>query len=117
MKTFLTDYLKDEMDLSPVELTERINEAESVFKDTCEFIYTQLGEKPFQIRNRFNYAILDSVFCTCIQAMQMGITDVNERFARLKQDAEFVECVTANTSDQSTVTKRFAKARHYLLDD
>jgi chromosome partitioning protein len=36
-------------------------------------------------------------------------------FEKLKEDAVFIESVTANTSDQSAVAKRFEKAREYLL--
>lgn len=117
MKAFLNRYLIEGLTKSSDELERIIAKTKDLFKHTCDFIYEQLGEKPFQVKNRFNYAVLDSVFCTCIQAMGKGTTDIKARFEKLKDDEEFVKNVTANTSDQISVTKRFEKAREYLLSD
>jgi len=117
MKSFLNRYLIEGFEQSSDELYERIVNTKDIFERTCDFIYIQLGEKPFQIRNRFNYAVLDSVFCTCIQAMEKGTKDVKPRFEKLKEDTEYIESVTANTSDQAAVVKRFDKAKEYLVPD
>jgi hypothetical protein len=49
--------------------------------------------------------------------MEKGITHVNPRLEKLKEDDEFIKNVTASTSDQTAVTKRFEKASKYLLSD
>jgi hypothetical protein len=115
MKKFLNGYLIESMKLPSDKLEERIKMSKDVFVRACLFIHDELGEKPFQVKGRFNYAVLDSVFCTCIDAMKKGTTNVKARFEKLKEDAVFIESVTANTSDQSAVAKRFEKAREYLL--
>jgi len=117
MKKFLNRYLIEGFSQSSDDLDESIVKTKDLFDYTCDFIYDQLGEKPFQIRNRFNYAVLDSVFCTCIEAMKKGITGVKESVYKLKEDDNFIQNVTANTSDQSAVSKRFEKAREYLMSD
>lgn len=115
MKQFLNRYLIEGYRLAPTDLQTKIDETETLFKNACEYILRELGEKPFQIKNRFNYAVLDSVFCTCIQAMNKNISSINSRFQSLKANEEFIQSVQMNTSDQSVVETRFAKAREFLI--
>ncbi|MFZ5979447.1 MAG: DUF262 domain-containing protein, partial [Candidatus Zixiibacteriota bacterium] len=115
MKEFLNQYLKKARKLQDEKLSDKIEKTRNIFLNTCEYILDQLGEKPFQVKGRFNYAVLDSVFCTCIKAMESCKKDIKNRFERLKEDDEFLQNVTANTSDQIAVSKRFEKARKYLL--
>ncbi len=117
MKKFLNNYLIESNKQSKDKLAAEITKTKEVFEQTCEFILKELGEKPFQVKNRFNYAVLDSVFCTCIHAMEKGTMDIKARFKKLKMDPEYLESVTANTSDQTTVVKRFEKAYEYLMSD
>ncbi len=117
MKKFLNRYLIDGISMSSDDLDASIVNTIDIFNRTCDFIYDQLGEKPFQIRNRFNYAVLDSVFCVCIEAMEKGIKDIELRYDKLKEDDDFIANVTTNTSDQAAVVKRFEKAKEYLLSD
>lgn len=117
MKKFLNNYLIESNKLSKVELAKEIIKTKEVFVHTCKFILEKLGKKPFQVKNRFNYAVLDSVFCICIEAVEKGIQDIKLRCDKLKEDNDFIANVTANTSDQAAVVKRFEKAREYLLSD
>lgn len=117
MKKFLSDYLIEGKKQSKPELADEISKTKDVFISTCKFMLKEFGEKPFQVKGYFNYAVLDSVFCTCIKAMENGVTGVKEGFEKLKEDEEFIKNVTASTSDQSAVTKRFEKASKYLLSE
>jgi hypothetical protein len=117
MKTFLSAYLRESNKQPEVKLADEITKTKEVFVRTCKFILKEFGEKPFQVKNRFNYAVLDSVFCTCIQAMEKDIKGIKLKYEKLKGDEEFIKNVTANTSDQTVVVKRFEKAREYLLSD
>jgi len=118
MKSFLNQYLIEGNKLSPNDLTARIKKTKQIFSRTCRLIYEELGEKPFQVmKGRFNYAVLDSVFCTSMLALDNKTTGFKTRFESLKRDDVFIENVTTSTSDLSAVTKRFEKAREYLLSD
>lgn len=117
MKKFLNGYLIESSKQSKAERDNEITKTKEVFVRTCKFILKEFGERPFQVRNRFNYAVLDSIFCACIQAMEKGSMDIKSRYNELKNDPEFIASVTANTSDQTVVARRFEKAQEYLLSD
>lgn len=116
MKSFLTSYLDEGRALTARELEARIQDTRQMFESTCLYILQELGEKPFQIKNRFNYAVMDSVFCACTTAYANGETGLRSRFNSLKQDKRFIETSTSSTSDQAVVQERFELARRYLLN-
>jgi len=115
MKKFLNRYLIKGYRLSPLDQEQKVRATTKLFRETCSYILSELGEKPFQIKNRFNYAVLDSVFCACIQAFQNGVHNIDNRFQSLKINDDFIESVQKNTSDQSVIALRFSKAREYIL--
>ena len=117
MKQFLNQYLVDGMKLPSDQLDEKIRITKDLFERTCKYIHSQLGDKPFQVKGRFNYAVLDSVFCTCMLAIDSKTSNLESRLAELKDDSDFVASVTANTSDQAEVSKRFEKANKFLLSE
>ena len=74
-----------------------------------------MGEKPFHLRNRLNYALMDSVmYCAC-EAVKSKVEGFNGKFQHLIKDKNYIETVTYNTSDEITVRQRFEIAREYLL--
>ncbi|MDP3189209.1 DUF262 domain-containing protein [Limnobacter sp.] len=84
------------------------------FFTTCDRIYASLGEKPFHLRGRLNYAVLDSVFSAVYNA-NCAIDDLAEKYQALILDATYLEHVTKNTSDESAISKRFKAALDFLV--
>jgi hypothetical protein len=116
MKQFLNNHMssmmKHDVDVNAGALDHR-----EAFRAVCGAVVDKLGEKPFHLRGRLNYAVMDSVMATL---MQMDVSkqrdlDLKSAFAELVADKEYLSAVTANTSDGSVVKLRFAKAKHYLL--
>lgn len=112
MKQFLNQYMIVKRDLHGTAL-DRIKEK---FYAVCRYTYGCLGEKPFHIRGRLNYAVLDSVMSMAFDAQAKKIEDFRIRYELLLEDKDFHESVIANTSDEKTVQKRFELARKYLVE-
>lgn len=110
MKQFLNQYMVQKKELNNVGLTRM----KLKFIDVCEYTLSQLGEKPFHIRGRLNYAALDSVMATAFEAVEKHIDDFRVRYQLLLEDKDYLESVTSSTSDEKTVQKRFAVAKEYL---
>jgi uncharacterized protein with ParB-like and HNH nuclease domain len=85
---------------------------ENQFLKAAHTIFSQLGEKPFHLRSRLNYGALDSVFCAVLSAPD--VVNLPEKFKNLTNDIHFQNSVSFNTSDQSVIDLRLAKARQYI---
>ena len=84
-----------------------INHLEEQFNITCKVIRTELGERPFHLRQRLNLAALDSVMASSIELTGSIRRDIKRAYDRLCEDVDFIEAVTYNTSDTSVVHQRF----------
>jgi hypothetical protein len=82
------------------------------FSAACEKAYAELGKKPFHLRGRLNYGVLDSVLATLMQDPK--VAGLKEKFDALVKNEKFVEAVTKNTSDASELTTRFDLAAKAL---
>ena len=108
MKGFLNSYMEDCRNQEP------FDEVISNFKDTCDYVLEELGEKPFHLRGRLNYGALDSVMCAVLT--DINTNDLAEKFALLRQDADYDNAITYNTSDEAAVETRMEKALEILAD-
>lgn len=116
MKRFLNKHMAETKKLAETELREFLDKTATDFGAVCGYLIAQLGERPFHLRGRLNYAVADSVMTLAFDAVAKGITNFKERFVKLQQDTEYLQCVSANTSDEKTVIIRFLKARNYLVE-
>jgi len=113
MKGFLDNFLKrKKREATQTEM----NIARERFKRTTTFVCENLGPKPFHLRGRLNYAVMDSTMVFATRAAEMAIAGFSGRYAMLKDNPEYIECVTKNTSDENTVRQRFDIARRTLLE-
>lgn len=87
-----------------------LRDTESTFTDTCIYIFESLGEKPFHIRGRLNYAAMDSTYVAASIALKAGITDLGDRYKKLLADKEFIDWCTKDTSDDKIVAQRIARS-------
>ena len=115
MKRFLNMHMIKINKLTKKERNKCLQGIRQLFTDSSEYLLEEVGEKPFHLRSRLNYALMDSVmYCAC-EAVNSKVKGFKGKFQRLLKDANYIETVTYNTSDEITVRQRFAIARKYLL--
>jgi hypothetical protein len=103
MKTFISGYMEvlDKAD------AEQIRQVEQRFAKACEVVRSQLGEKPFHLRQRLNMAALDVVMACSVELADSLKAGIGAEYERLRNNDTFIEAVTHNTSDASVVQQRF----------
>jgi len=116
MKKFLSDYLIAKRKMGGGERKRFLSTTREEFEEVCHYVLQHLGAKPFHLRRRLNYAVMDSTMTFAFQAMRAKVTDFQERFNNLVSDSDYFESVTKNTSDEKTVEQRFSVAMRYLVD-
>lgn len=107
MKGFLNECMKHLKDDTAV-----LADLEKRFKSTADHVRAELGAKPFHLRGRLNFGLLDSVMATLMRSGD--ISELPPKFESLVDDAEFVTAVTFNTSDATVVATRLRLAATYL---
>ncbi len=115
MKQFLNNYMIYANNLKASELKDFLSNRQEKFEKGCQYVFEQLGEKPFHLRGRLNYAVMDSAMSATFDAIDAGVGDFAERFSNLTKDSKYFENVTINTSDEKTVQERFSQAIDYLV--
>lgn len=107
MKGFLNAHMAASRKLSDEELATRIKHATSQFSDVAKYIVDSLGETPFHLRGRLNYALTDVVMSALFSRGTAAVVgNFAEAFRRLLQDPEFLDAVSVSTSDERQVTLR-----------
>lgn len=114
MKRFLNTFMLKHRRMREVTLTEELRTQAKAFREACARLREALGEKPFHLRGRLNFAVLDSVMAATIACPQVSGEGLRRAFESLKADAEFVDKATRNTSDEATLQARFSKAFEYI---
>lgn len=83
------------------------------FDAVCNNILESLGEKPFHLRGRLNYGMLDAIVASEIKnGPSKNLNDVVEK---IKEDEAFMNAVTSNTSDSKEVKLRIEKVSELQL--
>ena len=107
MKGFLNAHMAASRKLTEGELEKRIAHAESQFSDVAKFVVEKLGETPFHLRGRLNYALTDVVMSTVFSRGSSAVVDnFSEVFEELLQSEEFLDSVSVSTSDERQVALR-----------
>lgn len=115
MKKFLNLHLVSMNRLDPEDLRQAIEDDSKWFRETSSWIFSQLGEKPFHLRGRLNYAVMDSVMVIGGLAREGHATGFRDRFTMLMTDADYLDSVSKSTSDEKVLRKRFDRAISVLL--
>jgi uncharacterized protein with ParB-like and HNH nuclease domain len=108
MKGFLNDY-SSKMSKEKFEEFKPLLEN---FKATCDAVLNQLGEKPFHLRGKLNFSVLDSVLVAVMKSPVPN--DLKNKFAQLRADKDFESAYTYNTSDEGVLKPRIKKATEIL---
>lgn len=111
----MKDYLNKAMKRNKKGRTSRIRRFQSKFPSTASTIIDQLGPKPFHVLGPLNTAALDSVFCTLLDNPTQIPKNLRQRFDRMLSQSDFMNLISASTTDTLALQKRFDTAREYLL--
>ena len=111
MKTFITSHMED-LDGRTADEVQNTNER---FSRACAIVRDELGEKPFHLRQRLNLAAMDAVMACSVELVDSIGSGISKAYEQLQEDQNFIEAVTYNTSDASTVHERF-RLTHKAFD-
>lgn len=116
MKQFLNAHMRKARRMPKNILDEHIEDAERRFKLTADKIVGALGENPFHLRQRLNYAITDAVFSVVFQNLDaISESKLREAYQKLTQNHDFLDAVSVSTSDDKQVRIRGELARNFLV--
>jgi len=111
LKSFLTDFMRDHK-------RGQINdELRSVFESTSESVRKTLGARPFHLRAGLNAPVFDAVFVAFARHNGPLPNDVEDRYRRLRGDADFEKWTGRATTDAESVKKRIELARKHLFGE
>ncbi|MEM7207574.1 MAG: DUF262 domain-containing protein [Pseudomonadota bacterium] len=96
--------------------TEKAKSFYKIFPEVTEMVVNQLGEKPFHLRGPLNVSALDSVLSVIFEYYdEVSALDLSSSYQALKQNEEFQEYTSYNTTDSITVKNRISIVKDYLL--
>ena len=103
MKNFMDKYMSalDKADI------EQITRLKGQFAKACQMVRTELGQKPFHLRQRLNLAALDSVMASSVELADSLKPDIGTAYDELLTNDTFMNSVTYNTSHTLEVRQRF----------
>lgn len=116
MKGYLNGYLAEVKKMKDGSKENFIETTQKQMSKTFEYTLEHLGEKPFHLYGRLNYAAMDSTLVAANIAFTKGITNFRERYENLIADPEFIQWVTKDTSDEKVLSNRIRKAIAILAD-
>ncbi len=110
MKGFLNNYLADIKKLKSDKRDSAIAVTKEHIGTVFKYTLEQLGEKPFHLYGRLNYAAMDSTLVAASLALANGVKDFKARYEKLIEDKAYVDWVTRDTSDEKILTNRIRAA-------
>ncbi|MQP77206.1 hypothetical protein CQ393_15090 [Stenotrophomonas sp. MYb238] len=106
MKQFLNRHMRETRRMSADDLNARIKDAATRFESTIDLVIEALGEKPFHLRQRLNYAITDAVLGAILSGVRPTVDKIRAGYDSLLRDDDFIAAVSFNTSDEKQVAIR-----------
>jgi len=103
MKSFLNKFaetMREKQILFP--------ELKSKFCKACDLAQSEIGDKPFHLKNRLNYGVLDSLLVALMT--HPDTSNIADKFRQLKSDDTYIQSASFNTSDASVLKQRIEKA-------
>lgn len=111
MKKFLSDFMA--ANRNPEH--KAIKQFREEFETTVKRVRESLGPKPFHIHAGMNVAVFDAVFTAFASHPTSKRRDIAKRFSALIKNSEFLEYVTAATTDEAVVSSRLKLANAKLF--
>ncbi len=116
MKGFLNSYLADLKKMKDGVKAAEIDKTKANLTELFEYTLGSLGDKPFHLRGRLNYAAMDSTFVAAQVAMSKGVVNLKSRYAKLVDDKDFDHWITSDTSDEKVLKDRIKKSITFLAE-
>lgn len=116
MKQFLNQNMRHARRMPHDKLQKHLDEAKEEFARIADGVVDALGEKPFHLRQRLNYAVTDAVMGVLFSAPNIGKEKLSQGYEALVKDENFIDAVSVSTSDEKQVAKRRAAAKRLLID-
>ncbi|WP_163560947.1 DUF262 domain-containing protein [Halomonas sp. NO4] len=87
-----------------------------VFPKVTEYVVSEIGEKPFNLRGPLNVSALDSVMSVLIENhSKLSKVSLSEKYKKLTHDDKFLEDTSVNTTDTKTVVNRISRVKEILI--
>lgn len=87
-----------------------------VFPKVTEYVVSEVGEKPFNLRGPLNVSALDSVMSVLIENYsKLSKVSLAEKYEQLIHDEDFLEYTSVNTTDTKTVVNRISRVKEVLF--
>ncbi len=114
MKEFLSKFMQKNREASK----QRLQGSRALFERTCEAVVTDLGEKPFHVRNGLNAAVFDAVMHAFSNHLDDRPGNVRQRYENLvRNNDDFDRNTRSGTTDMEVVHRRLRQASEQLFDD
>lgn len=115
MKQFLNRHMAAARKMSDASLDQRIEGARARFHRVTDAVVQALGNRPFHLRQRLNYAVTDAVLGVLLAADGVNTEKLKAEYEALISDEAFIEAVSVSTSDDRQVKIRHDAARRLLV--
>jgi uncharacterized protein with ParB-like and HNH nuclease domain len=111
MKEFLSKFMSTNRNPS----NDFIQEETSRFKNTCDLLIQQLGERPFNPKGALNPSVFDSIFIAFAKNLDSRQDDMKNKVQKLRESPEFKKYTSKATTDVDVVINRLALAEKQLF--
>ena len=92
-----------------------VQEEKLRFRNTCDLIIRNLGERPFNPKGALNPSVFDAIFTAFGKHSNSCPHDIVERMKRLRENPEFRKYTSDATTNTDVVQSRLALAEHELF--
>jgi hypothetical protein len=107
MKDFISSYMKKNKDLNKKEQ----QKLSSIFFNTMDLIYKEIGSKAFKLKAGINIAIFDSISVAIARLGAKKIKKIKTRYNTLMENGAYLEAISKSTTDKDRVESRFKIAK------
>lgn len=113
----LKDYMSKFMRLNRNPSIETLDKMSELFKNSCDSIVQNLGEKPFHIKKGLNSAVFDCVMVAFAKNYGKEIpNDISLRYQNLLEFIDRNRLASSGTTDNDVIAKRFSAAYNFLFE-
>ena len=116
MKGFLNSYLTKLKKLGSGSRDAEVGKTKAKLTKVFQYALEQLGERPFHLRGRLNYAAMDSTLVAASIALEKGLNDLKERYDVLVADPDYQDWIASDTSDEKVLIARISRAISVLAE-
>ena len=111
MKDYLTDYMKDKINISEEEKTQKAK----LFISTIELIIAHIGSRAFRPYNGINASVFDSIMIAFARNLTNIPLDIKIKYDKLCSSQEYIKYCGKSSGDKSAVRNRIQMANDFLF--